>query len=170
MSELHDKAKIRSGDGFVKKAVISVVIVLGLILIDFGLKTWEAVNLYTAVEKSEAILLDFNRVSKDAALDKYLDLTQVTAEEAYVSGVAIERLVILPWHTALKNARDDYLEHNDAWYERLSTTRIEGDRVVSDGREDISPTWQQAKSSLPASIPSPDVLSLSERVEDIIAN
>lgn len=170
MTEFDDRSKTRSEAGFLKKAGIAAVLVLGLMLIDFGLRTWEAVNLYTAVEKSEAVFLEFNRASKDAELVKYLSLTQSTSQDAYVAGVAIERLTILPWHTALKNARTDYLEHNAAWYERLSTTRVEGDRVVSEGREDISPTWLQAKASLPDSIPAPDIFSLSERVEKITAN
>jgi hypothetical protein len=170
MTRIDDMNESSSKFQVSKKVIISAGLILGLIFIDFGIKTWEAVNLVTAVEKSEEEFLNFKTEVKDANLVKFLSLTESTAKETFVSGVSIERLRILPWHLALSDARDDYLKHNAAWYQRLSTTRIEAGSVAADGGEDINPTWQQSRISLPACIPSPDVFSLRERVDKIIAN
>jgi hypothetical protein len=151
-----------------KRAMIVTALVFLLIVVDFGIKTWEASKLVSAVERSENVFVTFKEEAKDSSVSLFLSLSKNAAGETYVAGLEIERQTILPWHRDLIDAREDYLAHNKAWYESLSTTRIENDELTREGDEDITPTWIQVKYSLPNSLPSPDIMNLEARVEKLV--
>ncbi len=170
MSESDGHAVVSKKHKLAKRVLVIVALVSMILVVDFGIKTWEASKLVSAVERSEDVFVTFKEEAKDSSVSLFLSLSKNAAGETYVAGLEIERQPILPWHRALIDAREDYLSHNKAWYESLSTTRLENDELTREGDEDITPTWIQVKYSLPNSLPSPDLMNLGIRVEKLLVD
>jgi hypothetical protein len=169
MSDAENKAEPPTQFPWFRTAIICLSILITILIFDFGIRTMEASKLVSAIEKSEMVFETFNSETKDASVSLFVSLSQSTAKDTYSSGVRVEELLILPWHKKLNDARDYYLEYNKAWYELLSSARLENGEFTSSDTKDIAPTWIQVKYSLPGAIPSPDLFSLKDRTSLILS-
>ena len=162
------------------KAVGALLTLISLFAIDLGLRTYEASQLVSKIEASEKIMETYNadvkRISeadlaRETKIRGLVAIADKSASEIYVSGVAVERMTVLPWHKKLKTARSDYMQHSNAWYELTSNTKIgSGDELTINwgNGDDITPTFNLLKVTLPQAIPSPDFLDLQARVSEIV--
>jgi hypothetical protein len=72
----------------------------------------------------------------------------------------------------IRIARSDYMQHSDAWYEVTSKTKIvyeESIGIEFGSNENITPTFNLLKVTLPEAVPNPDLLNLQARVTDILS-
>lgn len=162
------------------KALGVLLALIALIAIDLGLRTYEASQLVSKIEASENIMKAYNAdvkriseadIAREIKIRGLVNIADKSASEIYVSGVAVERMTVLPWHKKLKTARSDYMQHSNAWYEYTSNTKIgSGDelRINWGNGDDINPTFNLLKVTLPQAIPSPDFLDLQARVTEIV--
>ena len=171
---------LTTGNSKALKAVGVLIALIALYAIDLGLRTNEASQLVSNIEASEKTMETYNAdvkriseadMSRETAIRGIVAIAEKSASEIYVSGVAVERMTILPWHKKLKTARSDYMQHSDAWYELTSNTKIgSGDELTINwgNGDDITPTFNLLKVTLPQAIPSPDLLDLQTRVTEIV--
>lgn len=170
MADSDNKEELGFRSAWSKIATISFSILLTILVLDFGVRTLEASKLVAAIENSEMIFETYNVETKDVSMSLFVSISKSTAKDVYSSGVRVDELRILPWHKKLSTARENYLGHNKAWYEYLSTIRIQDGDYVYEGFDQIGPTWIQVKYSLPGAIPSPDLLSLRDRTALILVD
>jgi hypothetical protein len=85
---------------------ITIVLIV-FFAIDFGFRTYEARELVTNIESSEAVMEDFNsslRQISDASYSRESKIKNVaivaksSSSKIFVTGVQVERMTILPWH------------------------------------------------------------------------
>lgn len=83
----------------------------------------------------------------------------------------MEQAAVLPWHGDLKTAQADYLEHIEAWRERMQSVFEFGSRPEGDpptrNTIDISSTWRIAQKSSENALPWLFANQLRERQADI---
>jgi hypothetical protein len=170
MPDSDNKVELQFRSAWSKIATISLSILLTILVLDFGIRTLEASKLVSAIENSEMVFETYNSETKDVSMSLFVSISNSTAKDAYSSGVKVDDLRILPWHKKLNIARENYLEHNKAWYEYLSTIRIQEGDYAYEGFDQIGTTWIQVKYSLPGAIPSPDLFSLKERTYLILSD
>jgi hypothetical protein len=170
MADSYNKVKPPFRSTRSKIAAVSLSVLLTILVLDFGIRTMEASKLVLAIENSEMVFETFNSDTKDVSMSLYVSIAQSTAKDVYSSGVRVDDIRILPWHKKLNTARDNYLEHNKAWYKYLSTIRIQDGDYVYEGFDQIGSTWIQVKYSLPGAIPSPDLFSLNGRTYLILSD
>lgn len=98
-------------------------------------------------------------------------LAQETAPVISAYGAQIERIYVLPWHRAIIRAKQDYLNHNDAWVKTLGADTVIdekfGDKRLS---QEIRNTWEISKFSLPDAVPMLDLYSLESKIRIIFEN
>jgi hypothetical protein len=170
MADSGNKWELRFGSAWSKIATIGLSVLITIFVFDFGIRTLEASKLVSAIENSEMVFETYNSETKDVSMSLFVSISKSTAKDVYSSGVRVDDLRILPWHKKLNTARENYLGHNKAWYEYLSTIRIQDGDYAYEGFDQIGPTWIQVKYSLPGAIPSPDLLSLKERTYLILSD
>jgi len=103
-----------------------------------------------------------------------LAIAQLAADSAPVIsayGAQIERIFVLPWHRAIILAKQDYLNHNDAWVKSLGADTVIdekfGDKQLS---QEIRNTWEISKFSLPDAVPMLDLYSLENKIRILLEN
>ena len=152
---------------------------------DWAIRNAEMSDLLSRVEVSEAAMSavqdDIARITVEyeqlpapddadkAALTSQLQEAAAEGRDAVAqAGQGVAALPILPWHSQLRQAQDDYLAHNVAWQEHL-------DRAATDPTEFMQPqelinsTFEQAEVSMRAALPAPAVSGLLDRVGRIFA-
>jgi hypothetical protein len=160
------------------------LIIGGLVVADWGLRTAELNTIITRIEASEAAM---GQVSEevDAAFSEHSQAGASPAERAKLDSElraiategrdAIEAaaspiadVVVLPWHSAIEQAQVAYLIHNLAWQEYL-------DAAAEDPAEFLRPqplvdsTFLDAEQPLIDAIPLPDVFDVFSRISAIYA-
>jgi hypothetical protein len=144
-------------------------------------------RLVVAIEESEAAMADvLQRV--DIVFDKIdgevpptgedLDAETIAAVaelaniavdgEAAISeaGRNIANLVILPWHTAILEAREAYLLHNYAWQAYMQSAQ-EDPVAFTVTQPLVNQTFTDAQEPLEQAIPDPALFDLLKRVQQI---
>lgn len=78
---------------------------------------------------------------------------------------ALQRVVVLPWHTEISLAKSVMVDHTDAWGARLDAYVEDSTSVASAPfGAAISGTWRLLGVSFPEALPRLDFLGLEERV------
>ena len=155
------------------------IFLIALYAIDFGFRTHEADQLVSNIEASEKVMVDHNlslkeisdaSYSRESKIKNVAIISESSASKIFVTGIQVERMTILPWHKELRTARSDYMQHSNAWYEYTSKTKIifEPIRLEFGSNENIRPTFNLLKVTLPQAIPNPDFLNLKSRVNEIL--
>ena len=163
----------------VSRSLKVAIFLIAFCAIDFGFRTHEANQLVSNIEASEKVMGDHNlslkkisdaTYSRESKIKNVAIISESNASKIFVTGVQVERMTILPWHKKLRIARSDYMQHSNAWYEYTSKTKIIYDpiRLEFGSNENISPTFDLLKVTLPQSIPNPDFLNLRSRVNKIL--
>ena len=82
---------------------------------------------------------------------------------------ALQRVVVLPWHTRIGLAKSAMVDHTDAWGASLNAF-VEDPTSVSSSPfgAAINGTWRLLGVSFPEALPRLDLLGLEERVESFI--
>ena len=152
---------------------------------DVAIRNAEMSDLLSRVEASEetmgavqdeleAITVEYEQLpapddADTAALTSQLQEVAARGRDAVAqAGQGVADLPIVPWHTQLLQAQQDYLAHNLAWQAHL-------DRAAADASEFLLPqelinsTFEQAEVSMRAALPAPAVSGLLDRVDLIFA-
>jgi hypothetical protein len=162
------------------------VLLLGWLVVDWGLRNAEMRALVTAIEGSEQAMSD-TQVAVRAAFEPYAgqenlgdddqealrdELSQAAATgEAGVAagGQAVAAIRILPWHGSLQAARDAYLAHNAAWQSYLSSAADDPTAFVQP-QDAVNSTWATVQSTLPEALPAPALFGLADRVAAMVTD
>jgi hypothetical protein len=135
----------------------------------------------TQIQKSESEMNNYNEDSaywyklyadrKKGIYDTETEVARLARDAAPVisaHGAQIERTFIFPWHRSIIRAKQDYLNHNDAWVKSLSADTVI-DEKFGDARlsQEIRNTWEISKFSLPDAIPILDLYSLESKINNI---
>jgi hypothetical protein len=163
-----------------KWGLVGLGVVVALFAVDQGVRNLEMRALLAKVEKSEAISLDFQSqqeqidfsyYSRDTE-EKLANLAYQYSPRAASSGAEVGRVFIFPWHTSLKHARSDYLDHNQAWLQSYKSKVILDDNqwYSSAAVQEVSNSWAIFKDSIRASLPLVDTANSTLRVAKITSN
>ncbi len=165
-------------------AFVITLVVSGLVLLDWGVRTVEMDTLITRIEVSEQAMGAASE-AVDAAFEGHSDAGATPAERAKLdaelraiaaegrdeiaaAGAEIAVMPYLPWHRSIEVAIDAYPAHNRAWQEYL-------DAAASDPAEFLRPqplvdsTFIAAEQPLITAVPLPDILDLLGRLTSIYA-
>lgn len=164
-----------------KLIVVAITLVAVAVLGDWGLRLAEYQSLITAVESSEQTMESFQGMVRTAGPEvesqpaTALALVS-TACSYYAPKVsngtnAVRNVTLVPWHTAILNARSEYVAHAMSWEVYLGACardiRSYGDPVLS---SQISATFAAAKSSVFSAMPVLSPQALDQRVAKIFQN
>lgn len=159
----------RRGRGPLAAAVLVLVllVVAGAVVGDWYLRVSEMEGLLDGTRASETAMSD-TLDDIDAAIEDYSAATSTSdqedalteIEDAAASGRSavaaagddLDALGFLPWHPALADARDRYVEHNRAWQDYLDAVS-DDPMALNEEQPEISSTWQQAHSAYEAAVP-----------------
>jgi hypothetical protein len=173
------------------------VIVLAAGLLDALLRTTEVDRLLTAVEHSEATMYAFDDeltelfASYEGSFDALAEadaggrtpdidalFEAIDAEVARIAAdhhtelaearAAVHRIALVPWHTAVRSAKDDYLAHADAWLDYYADLAAEPVRL-EEPRPEINATFFAAGAAMRRAVPSWADGELHRRVEAVFA-
>lgn len=153
--------------------------------VDWGIRSAEMDDLLTRVEASEqammmtqeeiaAIASDFQQIPdpSDAERDTYssrLAAASARGRDAVTSaGLDVHSLDVIPWHSAIAQAQQDYLAHNEAWQEHLDRAAQDPEELA-EPQDLINSTFELAEVSMNAALPTPTLDALRERVDIIFA-
>lgn len=165
-------------------AFFITLIIGGLVVADWGLRTAEMNTLITRIEASEAAMRQAS-AEVDAAFAGHSQADASPAERAELdaelreiaaegrdaieaAAFPVAEVVVLPWHTAIEQAQVAYLIHNLAWQDYL-------DAAAADPAEFLRPqplvdsTFLESEQPMIAAVPLPDVLDLLSRISSIYA-
>lgn len=171
----------------VKKIILALLLVLLLFGTDQVIQNFEMSKILKNIERSEKAMLasirDERAIKREhwngttwdnfAYVERlYSASAKENSGEIYVSGQEINRLRLMPWHIDIKNAKNDYLKHNQAWTNYLETVaEIDGEQLWSESdSQAISNTWDLLQVSLPKAIPLFDAGDFEARVESVLSN
>jgi hypothetical protein len=185
LSQFASRTKPRINSLVEKRIVKVLLIILGVFAVDQAVQGWEMRQLVSVVEASESIMyevIDENGKVTDVYYKSGEWSDFDAAERAYsltagkhsadlaAAGARVSRVSVLPWHTSIKAAKADYFKHNKAWLDTLKSEIEIGDDMLWDPevKQDISNTWEIAKFSLPAAVPSLDFFGNGNRIEQIL--
>lgn len=170
-------------------AVVGVVVfgALALVVADWAARNLEMRALLAAVERSEAAMGDTQQAVA-AELDPLTQRTEPLAEDERqqlledLSGVAaqgdsavtsagdaVSSVFVLPWHTAIRDARTAYLAHNMAWQDYLSAATDDPAEFVRP-QQAVNDTFAAAEPMLRAALPAPALFDLPTRVDAVFAD
>ena len=83
----------------------------------------------------------------------------------------MEHVSILPWHTALKDARAAYIDHCDTWVSYLKSAATDPSRLHNPADSaDISSTFGIAENRFMDGLPTWSRFDAEERIEEIWAD
>ena len=151
-----------------------ITLVVGLALTaDWALRTSEMRALISGIYESESVMEAFQDASIDAVEqhssdapqdrsklnDELTALAEVARDELVLEGTAIAELPVLPWHVSIREARDAYLAHNEAWQEYTARV-IEDPAELLRDQPLVNSTFEDAQQPLLDAIPQPDLLEL----------
>lgn len=155
-----------------------------LFLLYQGARNLEFNKMLTEIQKSE-IQMEARNANVEFWYERFNSgLESFTATELEIARIAgkyaplisahgseIESLFILPWHLAIIRAKDDYLEHDDAWISSLGAQKVI-DQQFQDEQlsQQIDNTFEIVKFTLPKAVPKLDLNLLQTKVENIILN
>jgi hypothetical protein len=165
-------------------AFFITLIIGGLVVADWGLRTAEMNRIITRVEASEAAMRQVSD-EVDAAFAGHSQADASPAERAELdaelreiaaegrdaieaAAFPIAEVVVLPWHSAIEQAQVAYLVHNLTWQEYL-------DAAAADSAEFLRPqplvdsTFLESEQPMIAAVPLPDVLDVLSRIASIYA-
>lgn len=162
--------------------LLSAAVLLGSLAVgEWGAKTQEMNRLVDGIEESEAamtqtmaaVALILGPTGSLGEMDA-ADATEQLKEAAdrglagvKSAAVQIEAIPIQPWHHEVLAARDAYLAHNEAWQDFLASAA--GDASVWLTNDDaIESTWDALDPVLRAAVPTPAILNLDQRVDEIL--
>ncbi len=162
--------------------LLSAAVLLGSVAVgEWGAKTQEMNRLVDGIEESEAAMTQAMAavtliLGPSGSLGE-MDTADATEQlqEAANNGLAgvrsaasrIESIPIQPWHHEVLAARDAYLAHNEAWQAFLASAADDASVWLTDD-EDIESTWNALDPVLRAAVPTPAILNLDQRVDEIL--
>lgn len=168
-------------------AFMLTLVVGGLVGTNWWASNIEMNRLVIAIEESEAAMSDvlvrvdviFEKLDGEVPADgKDLDAETIAAVaelatiavdgEAAISaaGREIESVNILPWHTAILEAREAYMLHNYAWQAYMQSAQQ--DPVAFTVTQPlVNQSFIDAQEPLERAIPEPPLFDLPERVRQI---
>ena len=144
-------------------------------------------RLVVAIEESEAAMADvlqrvdivFDKIDGEVpptgedldaeTIAAVAELANISVDgEAAISeaGRNIANLVILPWHTAILEAREAYLLHNYAWQAYMQSAQ-EDPVAFTVTQPLVNQTFTDAQEPLEQAIPDPALFDLLKRVQQI---
>lgn len=172
------------------------LILVGLLAIgDWGLRVHEMSQMVRVMEKSEKSMSATNHAFREVLLQRQTQSTiapspttaAVLAEGAMSSldslrkhisvgkssmvlqATRLRDIQVAPWHDSLRQARDDYLAHVEAWYDHYSA--LSADFSLHDQPQPwIDSTFATAGTSLRHAVPAPDPFGFGDRVERVLAD
>ncbi len=180
----------RRGWLIVAAATGTLLLFLGVVLVDQIVRVRELATLTTKIETSETTMENFiSQVKKvygdidpsskgmsELDLETYRiadvagrSLTELSVERAEIEGVSI-----LPWHSGISELQDKYLAHSSAWENLLAAEASASqwqDLIDAESRGvNIGPTFAVAKAAFPAAIPALFGDPLRMRLTEIFRN
>ena len=167
-------------------AVLVLMLAVAAVVGDWALRNVEMRSFVAAVESSEQAMSDTQAAVREAfapfegqeslgdadqeALRAALsDVARAGAVGVADGARAVESVRILPWHTALLDARTAYLEHNQAWQDYLTTAAEDPAEFVVP-QAAVASTWDAAEPAVRSALPVPTLFGLSARVDAIFAD
>lgn len=196
MSAYGGRDGVRSPRRWLRRGVVVVVIVVLLIVADWYQQNREMDHLLNAVQRSEKAMKQFESDEADE-LDYYkshcndassyftvnceqaaqtlrTDVSNAAGRDVVniqAAGADVEHVSMLPWHHALRSARDAYADHNRAWVQMLdkaaSNTAVLDDKVVG---ANLRATWKIAHRRFEEALTPFALFHTSQRVDRIWAN
>jgi hypothetical protein len=165
--------------------IFAVGVLVILLLLDFGIRTYEISKFLNAVGRSEKIMLDSIDKQNDIA-SKYWDRTlkhwnnpdlvdQLTASNALEASpklasvkTQISRLSIMPWHKKINFARADYLDHQQAWIDQYTYESNGYDEQLTSPEigSKISNTFSVFCDSAPNAVPYLDLIGAQAKITE----
>jgi hypothetical protein len=147
---------------------------------ELAVRTVEADNLVTAVERSESAM----KATQDefAAVIAEYDTANLTDEEREqlrselsdvaaqgevaiaAAGEGVAEVQVLPWHAQLLDAREAYLAHNRAWVDYMAAA-AEDPAEWFRPQQAVNDTFADAKLPLVEAVPLFDPLDTLQRIE-----
>lgn len=162
--------------GLVALALFCLASIVGIA--ELATRSVEVDRLLTAVEASEAAMVTTQeRVSRafeelpaqpsqsDVAALRG-ELSQIAADgEASIAaaGEQVAGLTVLPWHFAIRDAREAYLAHNAAWVDYLGAASANPEEFLQPQPE-VNDTFREARLPLLAAVPLLDLRGGVERI------
>jgi hypothetical protein len=159
------------------------IFLISLVLLDFGLKTWEMHQLVNSFSKNEQIL---EQLSKDLvkvsarktdfyqyAVD-YKNASRDASVDIHLNKINIERINIWPFHNRIQETREDLVSYYQATYKQLVTvgptvTEFTQEKGLYLGdSEDVKPTFKQLEVSFDKSIPLLDPFRFHSKVTKLL--
>ncbi len=148
---------------------------------EWAAQTAEADALVDQIERSEAAMMtamstvsaatggsgSFNGGLSDEAAAELKAAAVRADEEITAASDTIKAASIQPWHGTVITARDAYLAHTAAWQDFLAGAAQEPSAWFIDDQA-IESTWRAFKPTLAAVVPTPAVMSLDTRVQQIL--
>jgi len=106
-------------------------------------------------------------ITDDQGVVRLVELARDTAEAVRPYRLA-HRVRMAPWHGALHEARDEYLDHIDAWEDFWRAVADEPSIIFNESAlaDRINYTFVQARDSMSSAMPWPDLLGYGDRVDD----
>lgn len=99
------------------------------------------------------------------------DAASTAMADVRTAGAEIEQVTLMPWHRSLGEARDAYLDHNEAWVKYLRAVATDagklGDNVLGD---DIAATFRIAERRAEDALPILPIRDARQRVEETFAD
>lgn len=157
-------------------AVFCLASLLGLV--ELATRNAEAARLLTAVEASEAAMVTTQERVGEAfqAVPEQPSQTDVDALRQELSGIAAEgqaaiaqagtgvaEVSVLPWHTATRDAKAAYLEHNQAWVDYLGAATADPEEFLRP-QPAVNETFAAARLPLFSAVPLLDLVNGADRI------
>lgn len=170
-------------------ALASVVLAAVLVVADLWWRARELDRLLAAVETSQEVIRHGD-MSVDAEVERLTSpgggplppslpdevLQGVTAAagraaaSTRVAGAEVEQVSVLPWHGAIKEAQQAYLEHNKAWVTYLRASASDPAQLTAESlRSDIVGTYLIAADRAAAAVPRWTGSELNRSVDALFA-
>ena len=175
-----------AGRNLPRTPLIIGAILISLLAIDSGIKTWELSQLINKIESSNREIVEIH-TANDATTSQYLQNGALTranwdlAETEYAktareyapkvaaTGAEVEHLFILPWHLKIKNAQNDYLKYSDAWVQFLNFETITDDELLwsSELRQNLRNAYVVFCATAPNAVPIIDFDGSTKKIAKI---
>jgi uncharacterized RDD family membrane protein YckC len=169
------------GRNLPRTPLIIGAILISLLALDSGIKTWELSQLINKIESSEREMVGYgatldargSQFWKNSGFDLMETEIAKTAREyapkVAATGAQVEHSFILPWHLKNLNTQSDYLKHSDAWVQSLNFESITGDKVLwsQELSQNITNTFTVFCATAPNAVPTIDFGGSAKRIVKI---
>jgi uncharacterized RDD family membrane protein YckC len=172
------------GRNLPRTPLIIGAILISLLAIDSGIKTWELSELINKIESSEREMVKViaannatrsqyspngSRADWDLMETEYAKTAREYAPKVATTGAQVEHLFILPWHLKNLNTQSDFLKHSDAWVQSLNFEAITDDELLwsSELNQNITNTFTVFCATALNAVPTIDFGESAKRIVKI---